>query len=123
MSCCAKCRWRPDQAVDSELALLEHLNLCFSQDDLQSFISNAEEDDRQEFEMEPYLKSYFDLSKRDVEEKKDVITRIRNFVQNFIKKFFQKCDVEKCLSYMVSAVECVDGATIPSLSKVNTITH
>jgi hypothetical protein len=74
-SCCAKCRWRPDQAVDAELALLEHLNLCFNQDDLQSFISTVVEEDRQEFEMEPFLKSYFELSKFDSVKNKDVITR------------------------------------------------
>jgi hypothetical protein len=75
-SCCAKCRWRPDQAVDAELALLEHLNLCFNQDDLQSFISTVVEEDRQEFEMEPFLKSYFELSKLNPGKSKDVIARI-----------------------------------------------
>jgi hypothetical protein len=81
-SCCAKCRWRPDQVVDAELALLEHLNLCFNQDDLQSFISTVVEEDRQEFEMEPFLKSYFELSKLDPVKNKDVIARMHSLFSN-----------------------------------------
>jgi hypothetical protein len=71
-SSCAKCGWRPEQVVDPELSLLEHLHGCQSPEQLQAFLAMATEDDRLEEELETLMKSYSEAS-QNCDQRQEVV--------------------------------------------------